>query len=381
MANFAFENESFVGVDAARVWPAPAAVVDALRQARRVVTIGHAPPDGDCVGAALGLARGLRELGREAHAIVDAALPAGLHGLGQQGDLHRGPPPFDPDVVVLVDVAQADRIGGARDLVAKAPAVVVIDHHRVAATASELGICETTPLTTWIEDRCDAASLMVASVLEALGGAPNGWADEWADVAAPLAAGIATDTQWFRAPRAQLQSLAVFKCLLDGDINAFEALEAILGHPLPPTVTATLAEELAMTIIRHGPATVAELVVAHRGRERALRGAQARDARVTVEDVSGYLMDRLDRLALKHHIAVLLQEEREGRVRVSVRSRCDHEAVELATRLGGGGRRGVAGATVRGTLFYVQAEVRRQVAAVVGSHRSSSTDQWAPPVL
>ena len=327
-----------------------------------MVTIGHTPPDGDCVGAALGLARGLRALGRQAHAIVDSDLPGGLRALGGQGDLHRGLPTFTPDLVVLVDVAQADRIGRAQALLPGAKEVMVVDHHRVMPTARQLGLAEGTPLTSWIDDRCDAASVQVAALLEALGAAPDGWVDRWADVAEPLAAGLATDTQWFRSSRVNARSLAVFKGLLDGDINALEALEARLSHALPDSAMALLAARLSAVVLRHATMTTAELAVTEEARFEALSVAKLFDATTTIEDVSGHLMDRLDRLAAAHGLAVLLQEESGGHVRVSIRSRSDDLAVGVAAQLGGGGKRGVAGATVRGRLGAVQAKVRTLVA-------------------
>ena len=345
-----------------RAWPPPRPLVEALASADRVVTIGHTPPDGDCVGAALGLARGLERLGKRAHAIVDAELPRGLQALGRHGDLHRGPPPFSPDLVVLVDVAQADRIGSAANLLPGAPAVMVVDHHRVTPRADQLGLGPDTPMTSWIDDRCDAASVQVAALLEALGGAPRGWVDEWSEVAEPLAAGIATDTQWFRSWRVNARSLAVFKGLLDSDLNALESLEARLSHALPPTATVLLAAQLSAVVLRTGEMTAAELAVTEQARSRALEAAQAADPTTTLEDVSGHLMDRLDRLAARYGLALLLQEEPQSRVRVSIRSRCDDLAVGLAQQLGGGGKRGVAGATVEGRLSAVQSQVRALVA-------------------
>ena len=366
-AAFALQTDAFMAQPAHRAWPPPRALVEMLAASKRVVTIGHTPPDGDCVGAALGLARGLRLLGRQAHAIVDADLPGGLRALGGQGDVHRDPPDFEPDLVVLVDVAQADRIGRAAALLPSAPAVMVVDHHRVRPTVAQLGLVEGTPFTTWIDDRCDAASVQVAALLEAVGGAPRGWTDEWADVAEPLAAGIATDTQWFRSRRVNARSLSVFKGLLDSDINALESLEARLSHALPTTATVLLAAQLSAAVIRHGDTTAAELAVTEQARQGALEASLVADPRTTLEDISGHLMDRLDRLAARYGLAVLLQEEAQRRVRVSIRSRCDDLAVGLAVQLGGGGKRGVAGATVDGRLSDVQTRVRELVARQCGA--------------
>ena len=366
-AAFALSNPRFEAERAARAWPVPPQIVDALASAERVVTIGHTPPDGDCVGAALGLARGLAHLGRQAHAIVDAELPAGLKELGRHGDLFRSAPPFTPDLVVLVDVAQAERIGEARDLLKNAPAVMVVDHHRVRPSRSQLGLAPNTPFTAWVDDRCDAASLQVAAMLETLGAAPDGWTDRWADVARPLAAGIATDTQWFRSPRANLRSLACFKGLLEGDLNALEELEAQVCPSLSAAAVALLSAQLDSAVVRSKTLTVAELAVTAQTRRAALAVAQRTEPRTTLEDISGHLMDRLDRAAATHRVAVLLQEEADGWVRVSVRSHCDDLAVRLAVELGGGGKRGVAGATVAGRLETVRTKIRRLITEPSGA--------------
>jgi len=148
--------------------PVPDDVVKALAGGKRVLVVGHTPPDGDCVGSALGLKRGLEALGKEVDAVVDSDLPGNLRTLGDAGELKKanalGDEPYD--LVVLVDVANAKRIGNAADFLPKAKAVLALDHHHETPTHEGLGISDDVKLTTWIETSAESATYLVAGALD-----------------------------------------------------------------------------------------------------------------------------------------------------------------------------------------------------------------------
>jgi hypothetical protein len=166
----ALRSDRIAAVPPAKLFEAPAALIDALDRGKKVLVIGHTPPDGDCVGSALGLARMLRALGREAHVCIDDVIPGNLRKLADDpSELKRANELHDDyDLVVIVDVAAVDRIGGAAAAVARAPAVAVIDHHQVDASREDLALDANTPLTTWVMPHVDSASLLVASAIDAL---------------------------------------------------------------------------------------------------------------------------------------------------------------------------------------------------------------------
>lgn len=65
--------------------------------------------------------------------------------------------------------------------------------------------------------------------------------------------------------------------------------------------------------------------------------------------------------------AITLRELRVGTVKISVRTGPRVNATEVCARLGGGGHRAAAGATMNGTLDEVKQAVLQAVQEVVGA--------------
>lgn len=345
---FAFRRPAIQPLAPEAVFAPPADVLDALANAERVIVVSHVPPDGDCVGTALGVARALQSFGKQACAVVDCDLPANLKGLDDGGDLYRAAdaPIEDADLVLLVDVAQADRIGEAKALLQSAPAVAVIDHHRADPNAQNLGLDAGTPVHAWVDEHADSASLMAAAAVRTLAERFGGVPDAWSHVTGPLAAGAATDTSWFSKSTTRSTSLPIFKFLLDGSPRRLSELRTKLTYDLPKGAQALLDRAVDVHVCSHHGHTAAWMSANERTLQAALREAQRKDPAVTADDISGSLMDRLDGLAKSHEVSVLLLGEGDGRVRISTRSRDPEAAGAVARALGGGGKHGAGGAVV-----------------------------------
>jgi phosphoesterase RecJ-like protein len=358
----AFARASFRALAPEAVFVPPPALLAMLQDARRVLVISHTPPDGDCVGTALGMARALQALGKEACAVVDSPLPRGLAGLDDAGDLFRAQDAahFDPDLVLVVDVAQPDRIGGAAALLAKAPRVAIIDHHQGAPTAESLGLPPGTPVEAWVDEHAESASLMAAAAVRKLAGAAGRLEESegWQQVLTPLAAGAATDTGWFTTASTRQESLQVFKHLLGGEGAELQRLRRRLSYELPRSAQHHLDRTVRMQVRAHHGHQAAWMSVDPRTRQEALRLGQASDPALAPEDISGALMNRLDAECARHGVAVLLQGEEDG-VRVSIRSRQPEAAGHIARALGGGGKHGAAGVVLKTTLVEARHKLRQ----------------------
>lgn len=358
----AFTSAKFEAIAPESVFTPPPAVLKALQDARRIIVVSHVPPDGDCVGTALGVARALSAMGKTACAVVDTELPKGLRGLDDRGDLLRAKDvqDFNADLVLLVDVAQADRIGGARALLQAAPAVAVIDHHRADPNPATLGLKPGTPVAAWVDENADSASLMAAAAVRTLAKQSGGIPEAWDHVTDPLAAGAATDTGWFSKSSTRQSSLHIFKHLLGGSTQRLKDMRNRLAYELPQSAQHLLNRAVKVKISSdHGHSAV-WMSADRRTLQEALQRAQRVDPDVTLADVSGTLMNRLDRLALEHGVAVLLQDEPDGQVRISTRSTDPEVAGNLARAVGGGGKEGAGGAVLdNSTLMKTRQSVQR----------------------
>lgn len=316
----------------------PDDVMAALRTAKRVLVIGHVPPDGDCVGSAAGLCAALKAAGKEAVAVVDDALPASSRAIAN-GGVHRAADVAGQefDLVVVVDVAAAARIGGAATHVAKAAHVLVIDHHEGGPTREGLGLRADAQLTTWNDPHADAAAVLVAGVAARL----DDTGAAFAAAQRPLASAMYTDTLGFKAPGASIDTLRLFKGVVDTP-GSLAALRASLQPPLPPAVAAVL-DAPSPSITKAG----ARLVVDSSTWNKALDTARRVAPELVLQDLRGHLADRLDALRDAHGFAALAIDEDVG-VRVSLRSLADGPAHDVATALGGGGHGRAAASFLRG---------------------------------
>jgi phosphoesterase RecJ-like protein len=96
---------------------------------RKIAVIGHARPDGDCIGSQVALARVLRALGHEAACLNPDPVPRRLRFL--VGDMVFAAPagfPAEEYAAVFVDCADHDRAGQAVKALFPAP-FGAIDHH------------------------------------------------------------------------------------------------------------------------------------------------------------------------------------------------------------------------------------------------------------
>ena len=321
-----------------------------IARGQRILVVSHVrPPDGDCVGAAAGLSRGLRALGLDATACVDDELPANLARIGR-GDVHRWAELEGTfDTVVLVDVAAEARIGGAKEALANAHTVVAIDHHDVSKDPLCMPGKKGGSVAQFIDLRAEAACLQVGRVLEVLEGLLGRTISAAArgEVYAPLAAGIFTDTGGFRHEGTRRECLSVFKHLLGGDEARLSTLVEKLTVELPSAVQTHLNRKVRVEERRSGPARSALLTCEAATFARAVEIAQRSDDSLGAVDLRGTLFDRLDAAREQKGLAVLLFEEPDG-VRVSIRSRTGDDAIDLARLLGGGGKPGAGAAFLAG---------------------------------
>ncbi len=110
----------------------PAAVVDAMRSAQRVVIATHSPMDGDGLGSGLALQRALHARGANAVFVTEAPVPRSLRFLPGSEDivlLTDDMPVPDADWLFGLDAGEESRLGRAFAERGEHVRVLNIDHH------------------------------------------------------------------------------------------------------------------------------------------------------------------------------------------------------------------------------------------------------------
>ena len=302
----------------------------ALSEAREVTLVCHVNPDTDAMGSMLGLAIFLAERGvrvtaswpndpREVPRWLDA-LPGREH-LVAPGDM-----PKAPKVLVTLDAAAVNRLGGLGHLVERAETVICVDHHRTNPGFGTINL---------IDPDSSSTGEVVFRLMERMGGKPS------ADTAACLYAAIVTDTGRFQYEAATPETLRVAAALRETGFDHARLAQALYEDETFGSVK-LLGKALERAVLEEE----ARLVWTYLTRN------DLDDAGVPIQETDGFI-DAI-RVAREADVAAVLKEQRDGGFKVSLRSRGDTDVSKVAERFGGGGHRLAAGyaskATVKETL-------------------------------
>ena len=169
------------------ITPQQAAEFEAvLARTRKAVVTTHMSPDGDAFGSALALSHFLDRRGID-HEVIhhDGHVPFTLRFLPGVERIHQTwKDSEEPDVAIVLDLNNLDRIGGPQsDFVSQVPTMVLIDHHVPHQTPGDLRIVDPTS---------PATCLILFELFKHMG------AKITPDIATCLLTGIVTDTGSFR---------------------------------------------------------------------------------------------------------------------------------------------------------------------------------------
>ncbi len=294
-------------------------------RSRRFLISSHANPDGDAIGSEIGLARLLRQAGKEAQIWNFHPTPATYRALPDSASIHSGaePPADFPtafDCAVILECPTLDRTGLAEALV-QLP-LANIDHHLGNPAYGE---------ANWIDTSAPAVGVMVAALGRELGLVVD---PETADC---LLLALVSDTGGFRFSNATP--------------DAFEAAATLVREGArPERVSQWLNESQPEGAVRLLGEMLGTLELYGGGRVATVHLTQAMFARAgAVAGDSEGLVDTPRTIAGVETVA-LLRETGPGQWKVSLRSRGPVDVQAVAQRRGGGGHKNAAGCKVAGEL-------------------------------
>jgi len=301
----------------------PAELLSALRAARRPIVFGHVVPDADCLGAALGLAQTLRDMG------VDAAvgLPTGAVAkrLRFMLDLAPNCPRMaeltaDRDAIIVVDTASEKRVNfEPKPPLAGPIASLNIDHH-----ITNTDYCR----TNWVDPHASSTCEMIARLVVALGRAPS------PGVASLLYAGLHGDTAGFSLPSTSADALSVAADLVRAGADVTHIGEQLCRSQ------SRYDFELLRRVYDH-TAVVADGRIAY----SFLTHADITESRCGPEDIDDQVS--IPRALAGVRIAMLFSEGEPGTIRVNLRGEGTTAVLPIAQQFGGGGHTQSAGIRMR----------------------------------
>jgi phosphoesterase RecJ-like protein len=294
---------------------------DVLGGASEVAIACHVNPDADALGSMLGLAAFLRERGTSVTTSYpnEPLEPPRWASLlpGSDGLIAPKRFPKAPRVMVTCDCASFDRLAVLGSAASKAQEVIWIDHHRSSDGAGTIRL---------VDPEASSTCEMVFRLIEHMGGRMSD------ATAACLYAGLVTDTGRFQYEATTPATLRVAAQLREHDFDHTRLVQALYEDNRVEylRLVGTALERLTRV-------PEADLVWTY------LTQADLREAGVHPSETDD-VIDAI-RTARDVDVAAVIKQQKDGRFKVSVRSRGDHDLAAVAAAFGGGGHRLAAGYT------------------------------------
>ena len=321
-----------------------------LLAGRKVAVVGHARPDGDCIGSQVGLARVLAAAGHDVACVNADAVPRRLEFLvpGMEflrtDDVLNDPTDY---LAIFVDCADQARVG--ERLKARFPRPVAnIDHHLSNAGYAEINVVDSGSAAT-----CE---MLTGLILD------QGLAVD-AQAAQALYTGILTDTGQFRFASTSRRTFLL-------------AAELMACGANPPQVGLELYERESMGKLELLQRYLASLRMECGGRVciGILPPGVFEATGTSAEDTEG-LVDYA-RAVDGVSVGVLIEERADGSVKASLRAKNAAYRLDLiAAQFNGGGHASAAGLNLKKDTenFYARlvAALAKQIALVDGPGKAA----------
>ena len=296
-----------------------------LKEHDRYLILTHKRPDGDTIGCAAALCRGLRGLGKTAH-ICPGTGETHLFTPYLEGLL--APEGYEPDTVVSVDIAARSLFTTSGQPWLERGIDLAIDHH----PSQEFFAKE-----TCLDAGRAACGEILYEILKELGQVNQ-------ETAVPLYVAVSTDTGCFQYGNTTADTHRVAAALMATGIDVFPLNKR---HFRTKTWARLQVERLIVERMhRYEDGKIAVAPVSLSLMDEA--GATEED----MEDIAAFL-GQIEGV----ETSVTIRELAAGECKLSVRTSGGLNATKVCALLGGGGHAAAAGCTVSGTLEEAEAAI------------------------
>lgn len=311
-------------------------IIDVLRNSKNCAVLPHIQADGDALGSGLALTMALRRINKEAILYLEEEMPKIYDFLpGREMVKVYTDDTGTPDTVVAVDTGDMERLGDRISLFKNARITINIDHHPTNTFFA--GMNHVLPGASAVGEIIYKLINMMEIKLDT-------------DMATCLYVAIATDTGGFRYANTTSLTHIITSDLVNSGINVSE-------------ISSKIFDSISIEKLKLMGAAINSLELLDGGRiafititEKTIREAGARD-----EECEGII--NLGKNLQGVEIAVLFREKN-GEVKVSMRSNSDADVSVIAGNYAGGGHRKAAGCVVKGELEYVKRRITADLEAL-----------------
>jgi phosphoesterase RecJ-like protein len=311
-----------------------------LVEAHSFVLTTHLEPDGDGIGAALALYRGLKAMGKEVRIIIEEELPERYRFLDHNGvveHLSSDTMPLirEADYLVVLDTNDVHRCGLPNEIRGQSP-ILVIDHHLGEVASNVLSICD---------PRSSSTGEIIYRLLLKIG------LEVTAMIAEPIYASMLYDTRSFRFIRNRPETLEFAADLLRCGVDANRLQEEVFANR--PKHLPQLLSRVFTRMKYELDGRMAWTVIKNEDLESLTLDSEA------IREVISMIisLENVD-------VALVLRESDADNYRISLRSKRDYDIFDIAARRGGGGHSHAAGASAKGSSEEIAKKITEEVSTL-----------------
>ena len=313
------------------------AILEKLKEAENAVILPHVHADGDAVATSLALGKLLEAWDIPYTIYLEEPVGEELAFLGGHFSFPGDECPA-VHTAIAVDCGDAARLGEREKIFDRAITKLVIDHH---ATNGGFGdVC-------FVNAKAAATAEIIAELFEMAGVSVK-------NAATYLYAGLVTDTGGFRFSNTTPKTHRIAAALMEAGADSAEVCRAVF-------------EENRLEKMRLEAAVMRDMTVEHDGKTviATVSEAQLRDYGAQDED-TGHLSGVLR--SIRGVEAGVLIKERQGEIKISMRTNRYLDAAEICKALGGGGHARAAGVSVTGTISEWKKKMTEIIGEAYGRH-------------
>ncbi len=304
-------------------------IINAIKVSKGIILGAHINPDGDAVGALVGMAT-LCGFLHIPYQVMLERKPENFNELLEDIEINDTPT-IDYDTFISVDCGDMDRLGKYKVPFEKAQITINIDHHETNTYFADLNEVQKNASSSCevVYDLIEVAKLPLTKSL-----------------VSALYTGILTDTGGFMHTGTSAHTHQIVAELLK---VPFDFTKIYYNHMVAKSEIAIIMESVAishLTKLNDKGMYLAYITV----EEMQEKGA-------TIEDL-GNIVSQVKSIK-GCEVAVFIYPIEEGKYKVSFRSNAPYDVAQLATTFGGGGHVRAAGATLSGTLEQVIGHITR----------------------
>ncbi len=318
----------------------------ALRLAQTLKTyahigiVAHANPDADAIGATVALALTLRSIGKNVSLYNASGVPEYLAWIPLPVPMKTRVDEAQPlpEIMVVLDCGDAERIGDIKDAVLALPTINIDHHLRNPLFGS---------VDNWVDATMAATGLMVAAVTDALAVPMSGPLGEAIYVA------VSSDTGNFAYDNASEDALLLAAHLVHMGLHIPHVRQHMdrTWHSGRMLLWGNLMQNI---VYEHDGRTALVCIPLNLITHYKCKN----------EDVEGFV-EHLRRI--RHvDVAAIIREDSGTRCKISLRSTGDVDVCAMAALCGGGGHKNAAGATVKHNITNTTTILLKSIASVMG---------------